>query len=88
MRRFDTMEKKIDNNDFNNVVSRAMDMIRAREKQMIREGYEWPIVTETCRWRIEQVIINRSHKMGMMEAAIEYVESIEKQAEDFNGIHD
>jgi len=74
------------NINFSFCVNRALLLIKNREAQMIEEGYEWPIATETCRWRIEQQIINRPAGMGMLAAAIKYVESIEKQVEEFNGI--
>ena len=79
-------DKTFDNNDFKFCRDRAMLLIRNREAQMIEEGYEWPFATETCFWKIEQVIINRPSNMGMMAAAIEYVEFIEKEAEEYNDI--
>jgi hypothetical protein len=79
-------DKTFDSSDFSSCVQRAILLIKNRESQMIEEGYEWPINTESCRWAIEQAIINRSSSKTMMDAAIDYVESIEYSAEKFNGI--
>jgi len=54
---------------------------------MTEEGYEWPVATESCRWRVGQEIINRHPNTPMMAAAIAYVEEIEKRAEIYNGIN-
>ena len=75
-----------DYNDSDSCVSRGMFLIRNREKQMISEGYEWNINTNSCKWAIEQKILNRRSDETMMAAVIQYVESIEAQAESFNGI--
>lgn len=79
-------DKTFNPDDFESCVSKAILLIRNREAQMTEEGYEWPIKTDTCRWAIEQSIINRAPGVSMMAAAIEYVEKIEYQAESFNGI--
>jgi len=79
-------DKTFNPDDARSCIDRAMLLIRNRESQMVEEGYEWPMATDTCRWAIEQAIINRSSGMGMMQSAIEYVESIERRAEIFNGI--
>jgi hypothetical protein len=79
-------DKTFDSSSFASCVQRAMLLIKNREAQMIEEGYEWHINTETCRWAIEQAIINRPSGQAMMAAAIEYVESVERRAEAFNGI--
>jgi len=78
--------KTFNPDDFRSCVSRAILLIRNREAQMTDEGYKWPIITETCRWRLEQAIINRPANQPMMAAAIEYVETVEHRAENFNGI--
>jgi len=39
-------------NSFSSCVERAMLLIKNREAQMIEEGYDWPINTESCRWAI------------------------------------
>lgn len=75
-----------DPNNFQDCVGRAMLMISNRKMQMIEEGYEWPINTVSCRWSVEQAIINRKPGETMMSAAIRYVESVEYRAEEFNGI--
>ena len=79
-------DKTFNPDDFQSCVNRAMLLIRNREAQMIDEGYEWPIATDTCHWAIEQAIINRASGVSMMAAAIECVESVENQAEEHNGI--
>ena len=79
-------DKTFDNNDFRSCCNRAMLLIRNREAQMIEEDYEWPFATKTCLWRIEQVITNRPTGIEMMAAAIEYVEFIEKEVEEYNDI--
>jgi hypothetical protein len=79
-------DKTFDNSDFQSCVDRAMLLIKNREAQMTEEGYEWPIVTETCRIAIERAIIDRPYGIGMMAAAIEYVESVEARAEKYNNI--
>lgn len=80
-------DKTFDSTSFSSCVQRAILLIKNREMQMIEEGYEWTINTESCRWAIEQAITNRSHDKSMMFAATEYVESIEKEVESFNGIN-
>ena len=79
-------EKTFDPSDFQSCAQRAMLLIKNREAQMIEEGYEWPFNTESCKWAVEQAIINRSSDINMMQAAIEYVESVELSAEAFNGL--
>jgi hypothetical protein len=70
---------------FTSCVNRAMFLIETREEEMKSEGYEWNINTSSCRWAIEQAIINRKNST-MMGAAIEYVESIEARVKEFNNI--
>ena len=53
---------------------------------MIENGYEFPISIDSCKWAIEQAIINRNSNESMMSAAIRYVESVEQRAEEFNGL--
>lgn len=79
-------DKSFDSNDFHSCVNRAMLLIKNREAQMIEEGYEFPISVDSCRWAIEQAIINRNSGDSMMSAAIKYVESVEYRAEQFNGL--
>lgn len=79
-------DKTFNKDDFSSCVNRAMLLIRNREAQMRDEGYEWTINTESCKWAIEQAIINRHSGVTMMAAAIKYVESVEYRAESFNGI--
>lgn len=79
-------DKTFDSSDFSACVTRAMLLIKNREAQMIDEGYEWPINTQSCRWSIEQAIINRAGGESMMTAALKYVESVEYRANEFNGI--
>jgi len=71
--------------DFKSCVNRAMQLIKNREAQIIEEGYEFPISVDSCRWAIEQAIINRKNE-SMMAAAIRYVESVEFRVEQFNGL--
>ncbi|MDC8446089.1 MAG: hypothetical protein LV471_09225 [Nitrosomonas sp.] len=78
--------ENFDQNNFQHCVNRAISLIKNREAQMIEEGHEWPINTESCRWALEQAIINRSSNESMMEAAIKYVESVEYRAEQFSGL--
>ncbi len=77
-------DKSFDSYNSKSCVTRAMLLIKNRQAQMIENGYEWPIDTESCKWSVEQAIINRSENKSMMQAAIEYVESIEYRAEEFN----
>ena len=79
-------DQTFDYSDFDSCVSRAMLLIRNREKQMLSEGYDWNINTNSCKLAIEQKILNRRSGETMMTAAIQYVESIEAQAESFNNI--
>jgi len=79
-------DKNFNPDDCDSCVNRAMLLIKNREAQMTEEGYEFPIETATCRWAVEQKIINRRRGTAMMAAAIEYVESVEKRAESYNGI--
>ena len=80
------LDKIFNPDNFHHCVARSMLLIHNREQQMTSEGYEWPIVTSTCEWAIEQAIINRDPNSPMMAAAIEYVESVERRAELFNNI--
>lgn len=77
-------DKTFDATNFQSCVQRAMLCIKNREAQMLEEGHEWPINTESCRWAVEQAITNRSSDKNMMQAAIEYVESVELLAEEAN----
>ena len=72
--------------DFIECVQQAMRLIKNREVQMLSEGYEWPIATGSCKWAVEQAIINRPCGLTMTGAAIEYVELVEYRAEQFNGL--
>lgn len=77
-------DKTFDSSNFNSCVSRAVLLLKNREAQMIEDGFEFNF--QISRWSIEQAIINRSSEKSMMQAAIEYVESVEREVEAFNGI--
>ena len=77
-------DKTFDSSDFNSCVSRAVLLLKNREAQMTEEGFEFNF--QISKWSIEQAIINRSSEKSMMQAAIEYVESVEREVEAFNGI--
>lgn len=79
--------KKTDINNFTSIVNHAMQLLKNREKQMLSEKYIINIDINTCKWAIEQAIINRSSNKNMIEAALEYVEKIEHQLESFNNIN-
>jgi hypothetical protein len=76
-------DKTFNSSNFESCVSRAILLLKNREAQMTEEGFEFNF--QISRWSIEQAIINRADK-SMMQAAIEYVETVEKQVEVFNGI--
>ena len=69
--------KNFDANDFNQCVQRGMDLISNREEQAKEECITWNIDTKSCKWAIQQAIINRCCGKTMMSAVIEYVEKIE-----------
>jgi hypothetical protein len=77
-------DKTFDSSDFESCVSRAILLLKNREAQMTEEGFEFNF--KISKWSIEQAIINRSSEKSMMQAAIECVESIEREVEAFNGI--
>ena len=77
-------DKTFNHEDFQSCVDRGMLLIRNREAQMVEDGYEWNIETNTCRWAIEQAVTNRKHGSTMMSAVIGYVESIELRVARFN----
>ena len=77
-------DKTFDSSDFNSCVSRAVLLLKNREAQMTEEGFKFNF--QISRWSIEQAIINRASDKSMMQAAIEYVESVEREVEAFNGI--
>lgn len=77
-------DKTFDSSNFNSCVSRAVLLLKNREAQMIEEGFEFNF--QISRWSIEQAIINRSSEKSMMQAAIEYVEGVEREVEALNGI--
>lgn len=64
--------------------NRAVLLLKNREAQMTEECYTFN--HKISKWPIEQAILNRPAGYTMMQAAIEYVESIELQVEKFNGI--
>lgn len=78
--------QKFDANNFWSCVNRSMLLIKNRENQIKEMGLDWNINTESCRWAVEQAIINRRSDETMMSAAIKYVESVEYSVEEFNGI--
>jgi len=77
-------DKTFDSSDFESCVSRAILLLKNREAQMTEEGFKFNF--KISKWSIEQAIINRSSEKSMMQAAIEYVESAEREVEAFNGI--
>jgi hypothetical protein len=77
-------DKTFDSSDFNSCVSRAVLLLKNREAQMTEEGFEFNF--QISRWSIEQAIINRLPGETMMQAAIQYVEGVEREVEAFNGI--
>ena len=77
-------DKTFNSSNFESCVSRAILLLKNREAQMTEEGFEFNF--QISRWSIEQAIINRASDKSMMQAAIEYVETVEKQVEVFNGI--
>ena len=84
MKYFDN--KNFDAEDFQSCVNRGMFLLKNREEQAEADGYEWIVNTESCRWAIEQAIINRASESTMMSAVIEYVEKIELQFEQANAL--
>ena len=81
-------DKTFDPKNFNSCVTRAMLLLQNREAQMREEGHVWLFEMDKCRWAVEQNIINRAPGMSMLAAAIEHVESVERRAEQYNGIED
>lgn len=77
----------LDTNDFYSCVNRAVALLENRKNQMQEEGYTFRTCLKSARNAIEQSIINRAEGKAMMEAAIEYVESIEAREESENGIN-
>ena len=77
-------DKTFNSSNFESCVSRAILLLKNREAQMTEEGFEFNF--QISKWSIEQAIINRSSEKSMMQAAIEYVESVEREVEAFNGI--
>ena len=77
-------DKIFNSSDFESCVSRAILLLKNREAQMTEEGFEFNF--QISRWSIEQAISNRASDKSMMQAAIEYVESVEREVEAFNGI--
>jgi len=74
--------------EFNEVISKAIEMISTYKAEMTQDPeYIWSIDIDSCRWAVEQAIINRNPSKSMLAAAIEYVESVERRADSFNGIY-
>ena len=75
-----------DPNDFASCVTLGMNNLNRRKEQMEAERYEWNVNINSCRWAIEQAILNRKEGVSMMGAVCEYTDSIERKVETFNGI--
>lgn len=67
-------------------INLAMLQIRKFKAQIIEEGYEFHINVDSCRWAIEQAIINRSSEKSMMHAAYDYVSKVEFEVESYNDL--
>lgn len=79
-------DKKFNNGDCEHCVERALLLLKCKAEQMVAKGYEWPFNSLTYSWACRRAILNRPMGQTMMAAAIGYVESIERQAEEFYGV--
>ena len=68
------------------IVNAAMNMIRSYKDSIIESGHEFQIDVSSCRWAVEQAILNRDPEITPLAAATEYVRSVEYRVKQFNGI--
>jgi hypothetical protein len=80
------LNNNFDHTDFNSCVVRGMSLLKNFKNQLIEDGYEFNTCINSCRWAIEQKIINRNSDTTMMSAVIEFVEMIESREEGYNNI--
>lgn len=73
-------DKTFDSSSFKSCVDRGMLLIKNHEAQMVEEGLEFLINVNSCRWAMEQAVLNRNGGT-MMAAVIDYVEKVEYRAE-------
>lgn len=75
-----------DENNFISCVNRALHLIQKLKLELEEEGFIMPVDIKSCRWAIEQAIINRNPGEPMMCGAIRYVEKVEYECELLNNI--
>lgn len=78
--------KTFESNNFLHCVNRAILLLKKLKAQIEEDGYVFCYCVEASRWAIKQSILNRKPKVTMMAAAIEYIEKIEENVMDYNGI--
>jgi len=62
--------------DFKYAIDRAMYTLLQDEAATIFWGEEYPMDVSSCRWAIEQAVINRPEGMNMTAAALSYVQNL------------
>lgn len=77
---------KSDPENFSFCVAMALCQIENLKAQLLEEGYEYMFDTSSCRWAIEQKIINRNAGETMMGVAYKYVEYVENIVLSHNGL--
>lgn len=78
--------KIFDHNEFNSCIKRGMFLLKNLELMAKINKLKFPFDIESCKWGMEQAVINREHHETMMSAVIRNVEEWEYRLNDFNGI--
>lgn len=76
---------KFDNTDAKTCVEQAMAYIASIKKEYEELDYEFPVNITSCRWALEQAILNRVN-LSMSEAVMRYIDKVDYEAKSYNGI--
>jgi len=76
-----------DYTNFSDCVRRGMDVLNKLAAQFKEDGLAVNVSISSCKWAIEQAINNRSSNETMMTAVSRYIESVENQILNFNGVN-
>lgn len=78
--------KEFNNEDFGECVKEAMAYIENLRTKYEKLNYTFPINISSCRWALQQSIINRRSTETMSKACMRYIDTINYQVKVYNNI--
>ncbi|MDP8042543.1 hypothetical protein QJU11_10100 [Pasteurella atlantica] len=79
-------DELLKNESFENVVKHSMNALYKLEAQILEDGGVVNFHIPSCKWNIEQAIINRDSSHNMRSSAFEYVENLQERMMKGSGL--